>query len=54
MMIDVVIHDVDEIKLRCLLHKLMITDKLVIKHVRGHNFDFFFQLLSIWVDALTR
>ena len=32
-MIHVVIHDVDEIKLRCFLHKLMITDKLMIKHV---------------------
>ena len=41
MMIDVVVHDVDEIKLRCFLHKLMITDKLVVKHVKPDRFYLF-------------
>ena len=35
MMIDVVVHDVDEIKLRCFLFKLMISFKLMINHVKG-------------------
>ena len=33
-MIGTAVHDADEVKLRCFLHKLVVTDKLVVKHVR--------------------
>ena len=37
MIIDVVVYDVDKIKLRCFLFNLIISFKLMIKHVRNKN-----------------
>ena len=41
MMINVVVYDVDEIKLRCFLHKLLIIDNLIIIYKTRYFKEYF-------------